>query len=183
MKKELALHFLTTLCLFIPIFLLRFLNIHDFQANLAFLVFLVGGIIGVILPDIDHLIYIYYLRPQELTSQRVFYEIRKGNFAKSWDLLSTTRSERSHLIFHTVFFQILFIILSFLVVTSSSSLIGKGLVIAFLLHLLVDEVVDLRQTGNLANWFRQIPVQLDQIQLNVYLMTNFIIILVFGILM
>ncbi len=166
MKKELALHILTTLILLIPIFLIRFLNLSNWP-------FFVGGLIGAILPDIDHIIYVYYLRPYEVTSQRVMYEAKKGDLWRTWDLLSSTRSERANLILHTVFFQIVFLLLSFLVVSSSSSLLGKGLVLAFLLHLLVDEIMDLRSTGSLANWFKNIPIQLDATQLNIYLIANF----------
>ncbi len=177
MKKELALHFLTSIILFVVISLLR--N----YLNIIFWPLWVGALVGTVLPDIDHLIYVYYLRPHELTSQRIMYAAGKGQLQESWHLLATTRSERTNLILHTVTFQILFVVLSFLVVTSSSSLLGRGLVIAFLLHLLVDEVIDLKQNGNLSNWFRQIPLQLDSLQLNVYLITNLAIILVFGILL
>jgi hypothetical protein len=176
MKKELALHILTTLLLLIPIFLLRYLNINNWP-------FFVGGLIGAILPDIDHIIYVYYLHPYEVTSQRVMYEAKKGNLQKTWDVLSSTRTERTNLILHTVTFQVFFLILSFLVVTSSGSILGKGLVLAFLLHLFVDEIIDLKETGTLANWFRQVPIQLDKMQLNIYLLANFIIILIFGLVM
>lgn len=183
MRKELALHVFTTIILFILIFLLRYLNIHDFIANVSYWPFWVGGLIGAILPDIDHVIYVYYLRPYEVTSQRVMYEAQKGNLVQSWNLLSVTRSERTNLILHTVLFQCLFVILSFLIITSSGSLFGRGLVLAFLLHLIVDEVIDLRVTGNLTNWFKNIPIGLDKMQMNIYLFVNFMIILVFGFLM
>jgi hypothetical protein len=176
MRKELALHFLTTLILIIPIFLLRYFNLSNWP-------FLLGALIGTILPDIDHVVYVYYLRPYEVTSQRVMYDVKKGKLMESWNLLSNTRSERNNLILHTILFQILFLVLSFLVVTSSPSLLGKGLVLAFLLHLLVDEYLDLKQTGNLTNWFKNIPIQLDRLQLNIYLIANFIIILIFGFLL
>ena len=183
MKKELAQHFLSTLILFISIFLFRYLNIHLLSANLSFLPFLAGGIIGTILPDVDHIIYVYYLRPYEVTSQRVMYDVKKGNLRESWNLLAATRSERTNLILHTVTFQLLFLLLSFLVITSSASLLGRGLVIAFLLHLFVDEVVDLRASGNLTNWFKNIPIQLDQTQLSIYLIVNFSAILLFAFLL
>ena len=183
MKKELAQHFFTTIILFIPIFLLRYLNIHLLSANLSFIPFLIGGLIGTVLPDIDHIIYVYYLRPYEVTSQRVMYDVKKGNLSESWNLLSSTRSERTNLILHTVTFQLLFVLLSFLVISSSGSMLGRGLVLAFLLHLFIDEMIDLKANGNLSNWFRQIPIQLDRMQLNIYLIANLFVILIFGFLM
>lgn len=177
MKKELALHFLTSIILFVSLSLLR--N----YLNLSFWPLWVGALIGTILPDIDHIIYVYYLRPHELTSQRIMYAAGKGQLLASWHLLASTRSERTNLILHTVTFQILFVVLSFLVVTSSGSLLGRGIVVAFLLHLLVDEILDLRQNGNLTNWFNQIPIQLDRTQLNFYLIANLAAVLIFGVLL
>lgn len=177
MKKELALHFLVVIIFFVLVsFLRKYLD-------LSYWPFWAGAIIGTILPDADHFIYVYFLRPYELTSQRVMYEAQKGNLLQSWGILSSTRSERTNLILHTVIFQVLFIILGFLVISSSKSLLGRGLVLAFLLHLLTDEVLDLRQTGNLNTWFKNFPITLDRLQLNIYLISNFVIILVFGFLM
>ncbi len=183
MKKELALHLLTTLILLVIIFIFRYLNLQSLTANLSYLPFLVGGIIGSILPDIDHLIYVYYLRPYEVTSQRVMYDVQKGNLRQTWNLLSATRGERVNLILHTVLFQILFLVLSFLVITSSASLLGRGLVLAFLLHLFVDEVLDLKANGNIANWLKNIAIELNNSQIKYYLTANFIVILIFGFLM
>jgi hypothetical protein len=183
MKRELALHFLASIILFVPIIVLRYLNIHVLANNLSWLPLVIGVIIGTILPDVDHIIYVYYLRPYEVTSQRVMSEIRRGQLMQSWDLLSATRSERTNLIFHTAWFQVLLIALAFLAVSSSSSLMGRGLVIAFLLHLVVDEVMDLRQMGNLANWFKNIPLELDSVQLKVFIALNFAVVLIFGFLM
>lgn len=183
MKKELAQHFFGLIILFVLIFIFKFFNIHQLSANLVFVPYLIGGIIGTILPDIDHVIYVYYLRPYEVTSQRVMYEVNKGNLWQSWDILSKTRSERTNLIFHTILFQVLFLILGFLVLSSSSSLLGRGLMVSFLLHLFIDQIIDLRENGNLVNWFKNIPVTLDKMQLNIYLIANFAIILLFGFLM
>ncbi len=176
MRKELALHLLTTLILIIPIFIFRYLSLNNWPL-------FAGALIGTVLPDIDHIIYVYYLRPYEVTSQRVISDVQRGNLKESWNLLSSTRNERVNLILHTVMFQVLFLILSFLVVSSSGSLFGRGLVLAFLLHLFVDEIVDLHANGNLLNWFKNIPFQLDQLQLNIYLISNFAIILIFGFLL
>jgi hypothetical protein len=183
MKKELALHFITLIILFIVISLFKAVLTGQISYILSFWPFWLGGIIGTILPDVDHIIYVYYLRPYEVTSQRVMQGVQSGNLWQSWNLLSETRGERTNLILHSVVFQILFVVLSFLVLSSSGNLLGKGLVVAFLLHLFVDEILDLRAIGNLTNWFKQIPIQLDNTQLNIYLITNAVIILFFGFLL
>lgn len=183
MKRELSTHFLASIILFVPIIILRYLNIHVLAENISWLPFVGGMIVGTVLPDVDHVIYVYYLRPYEVTSQRVMSDVRGGKLMQSWDLLSATRSERSDLIFHTAWFQVFFIALTFLVVSSSGSLFGRGLTISFLLHLAVDEMIDLRQVGNLANWFKNIPLQLDSVQLKAYIFFNFAAVLIFGFLM
>ena len=53
-----------------------------------------GGALGLFLPDLDHLVYIFFLGPQELTSQRVVYLIRNRNFRGAVSLLFDTRAER-----------------------------------------------------------------------------------------
>lgn len=179
MKKELALHFLISIIFCLPVFILRYLFLINGQL-LSAVLFWVGVIIGTLLPDLDHLIYVYFLRPTDLTSQRVMYQAQKGNISESLNLLSNTNSERTNLILHTILFQIVFLLLSFLVITSSASLLGRGLVIAFLLHILFDEIKDRQKDPSLSAWFKNIPIRLDQMQLNIYLIANAVIIFLFG---
>lgn len=114
--------------------------------------FWIGGIVGNFLPDLDHLIYAYFLRPHELTSQRVGYLVGQRRLIDGLRLLAVTRSERTKLIFHTAGFQLIFLVLTFLVVTSSGSLLGRGVVLAFFLHLLVDQAIDFMEGAD-RNWF------------------------------
>lgn len=151
MKKEILTHILAALFFTLVTIVLKGLF------NLSYWPFIPGIILGTILPDIDHLIYVLYLAPQELTSQRVIYGLKRAEFLKTWEILAVTRNERKHLILHTVVFQIVFLVLSFLIITSSGSIFGRGLVTAFLLHLVVDETIDLSTIGNLANWFYNLP--------------------------
>lgn len=131
--------------------------------DLAYWPFWVGMIIGTILPDVDHFIYVYLLSPTDLTSQRVSHALSKREIWNSISLLYDTRRERSKLIFHTAWFQVLFVALAFFVSTSSGSTIGLGLVLAFSLHILVDQLVDLVETRNLDSWFRGffLSIQMD----------------------
>ncbi len=98
---------------------------------------------GTLLPDLDHILYVYLLRPQEYVSQRFNHMIGQRDLWGSLSLLAETRNERTKLIFHTALFQVIFLVFAFLVVTSSGSVLGRGIVLAVVLHLIVDEVVDL----------------------------------------
>lgn len=175
MKKDLATHFSFAIALF------ALITLFNRWFSLDYIPFWVGGIIGTLLPDVDHLIYAYVLKPHEVTSQRVASLISQRQVGKTWDLISATRTERKDLIFHSATFQLLFVVFAFLVITSSGSILGSGIVLAFLLHLLIDQVMDLVETGSVNVWFERFPFQLDSEQKRYYLVANGLIILVLSI--
>lgn len=166
-KKHLSYYFLGTLILFALVSLLR-----GWYTSPVFIAFWAGGAIGAILPDIDHLIYVYFMRPQEVTSQRVMNLMQQKKVSATFDLLYRTQSERSKLVFHSAGFQFLFTVLALLVVTSSGSLFGRGLVLAFLLHLSIDQYFDLK-SGNFMTWFSNLPLKLKQKDQPLYWMAAF----------
>src|SRR4030042_2433138 len=173
MKKEILIHFLFLISFFI------FITLIKNWLKLFYWPLWIGGLVGTILPDLDHLIYVYFLSPQDLNSQRVNYLIGERNILKSIELLYETRYERAKSILHTAYFQIIFLILTFLVIFSSGSLFGKGLVMAFSLHLIIDEIIDLNTFNNLDNWFKQIPIVLDKQKYTIYWAANLIILFIF----
>ncbi len=177
MKKEILIHFLSAIVFFALLSLVRnWLNIN-------YLPLWIGALLGTILPDVDHLIYIYYLKPYELTSQRAIYGVQKGRLWETLNLLASTRQERKELIFHQNYFQIIFVVFAFLILTSSSSLIGRGIVLGFLVHLVVDQFVDLMKLGNIDNWFTKFNFHLDKQQQTFYFIGNLLVVLVMGVLL
>ena len=174
MKKDLLIHFVYMIAFFVLI------SLYKDWIRLEFLPFWFGGILGTLLPDIDHLIYIYVIKPGEATSQKVTDMLSKRQVFKSWDLLATTRGERKELIFHSGYFQFIFIIFALLIITSSGSLLGRGLVLAFMLHLLIDQVIDLMEGGNFDAWFEKLPFALDAEQKCWYLIANGFTFMIFG---
>lgn len=177
MKKELFIHYSFLISFFILV------SLFKGWLDVSYWPFWIGGIIGNILVDVDHFIYIYFLKPYELTSKRVDYMIGKRNVRGSLNLLADTREERKDLIFHTIFFQLLFFVLTFLVVTSTDSILGRGIVFAFSLHLLVDQAVDLMEIGNLNNWLKFLPLKLEEDKHGVYWISSFILLLFFAFLL
>jgi len=173
-RKEILNHIIAALLLTILVVVVKG------WFDLSYWTIFLGAALGTILPDIDHVIYVYFLAPQELTSQRVGYMVSKKDFWGAVKLLAETRSERRELIFHTVFFQLIFLILTFFVITSTGSVFGRGLVLAFSLHLLMDQVVDLRQVGNLENWLYSSPLKVPAPQTKAYLWAIFAVLLIFG---
>ena len=96
---------------------------------------LAGGFVGLLFPTFDHLLHIFALFPQELTSQRVLNLVRYKQYKEAIFLIYDTSEERKNLMFHTTLFQIIFAILTFWVVSSSGSLFARGLVLSYFLSL------------------------------------------------
>lgn len=99
-----------------------------------------GGIIGSAIPDLDHIIYVFFLGPQDLTSQRIVYLIRNKSFMGALKLLVETRAERTELVLHSNLFVTITVILVFWMFTSSGSTLGIGLVLGMAVHLLLDRL-------------------------------------------
>ncbi len=181
MRKELFVHFAFLISFFVLV------SLFKKWISLSYWPFWVGGILGTILPDVDHFIYVYFMNPQELTSQRVNSLMQNKDLIGSLNLLADTKYERSGFIFHTTFFQSIFFVLTFLVVSSSGSLFGRGLVLAFSLHLVIDQFVELMQTGSLTNWTQRInfpPIAgLEKEKVVLYWAGALILVLIFGFLL
>jgi hypothetical protein len=117
--------------------------------SLAYWPYWLGGLIGLVLPSLDHIVYVFFQRPYELTPQRVRALWEQKNYRGAILLLYQTRSERTNLIFHSLLFQAIFVILTFWVVSSSGSPIGRGVVLSFYLNLLLDEITNpIRRESN-----------------------------------
>ena len=136
MKLDILKRFICVACLVILTSLVKS------WLSLTYWPYWLGAVIGLLLPSLDHLIYVFYLRTYELTPQRIKVLVQQKNYAGAISLLYQTRGERINLIFHAYFFQIIFAVLTFWVVSSSGSLLGRGLVLSFYLNLLLDIVAD-----------------------------------------
>ncbi|MGA3291550.1 MAG: hypothetical protein ABSC49_00165 [Candidatus Microgenomates bacterium] len=177
MRRDLFIHFSFWIFFFVALSLVRGFLVLDYWP------FWLGGLVGVILPDIDHLIYVFFMSPQDLTSQRVNFLLGKKEVGRAIELLYETRSERKGLIFHTIFFQVIFLALTFWLMSSSVSIFGKGLVLSFSLHLLVDQLIDLTELKNLDNWKGIFPVNFNFRQSETYFGVVIFLICIMGFLM
>ncbi len=177
MKRELFIHFSFWIFLFVLVAIVK----HYF--NLNFWQFWVGGMVGVILPDIDHFIYVFFIKPTDLTSQRINYLLNKKQLSRSVELLYETRDERKGLAFHTIVFQLIFFALTFWMFSSSTSIFGRGMTLSFLFHMSVDQLIDLNDTGSLDNWFADLPFKFDLKQSRTYWIISTALVLLLGFVM
>lgn len=114
-----------------------FLTLANSLYSLNYWPLYVGGMLGLFLPNLDHLLHVFILSPQELTSLRVIALLKNKQIKEALNLLYDTREERKDLMFHTILFQIIFTVLTFWVVSSSGNLFGRGLVLAYFLNLTI----------------------------------------------
>lgn len=174
MKKQIIIYYASFLIFFSLVSIAR--NLFD----PVYIAFWVGGFIGAILPDVDHLIYVYFLKPHELTSQRAVRMMSHRKLLDTFNLLASTRNERTQLIFHTAMFQLIFALLTFFVVSSSGSLFGRGLVFAFSLHLLVDQYLDFTSVGNMSHWFKGLSFNFDKDKSVIYWTAMALLLVIFA---
>src|SRR5258706_4944142 len=174
MRRELFRHFSFWFALFVFVAVVK----HYFALN--YTLFWLGGLLGVVLPDLDHLIYVYFIKPTDLSSQRINYLLNKKELMRSIDLLYETRAERNGLIFHTILFQAIFFVLTFWILSSSGSYFGMGLALSFLFHLSVDQLLDLDNLKNIDSWFTNLPFKWDFKQSKTYWIVSMAIVVLIG---
>ncbi len=135
MRRVFFIHF----AFFVSVFILFAL----FRGWLSFpyWTFWVGGVLGTIIPESDQLLYVFFINPQELSSQRVVFLIKNRNFLGALRLLFETKGERHDLIFHTNTFLFVSGILFFWILTSSGNVLGFGLILGLTLDLLLDRLI------------------------------------------
>jgi hypothetical protein len=88
-------------------------------------------------------------------------------------LLYETAGERTNLAFHTLNFQLIFIVLTFWIISSSGSYFGKGLVLAFFLSLFLQ---------NLRKYLNKEILFVDIDKTRIYFIANILFLIIFAIL-
>lgn len=171
------------------ILLLILLTLIKRWFNFSFALVWLGVIAGYYLPFIDYLFYAYILRPDSEVSKNIRSMISIRNLIsikKVKELIiyiNETREQREKLIVHTAYFQVVFMLLTFYVLSSSGSLFGRGLVYGFSLKLLVGQVLQFLQTKEISKWFSEMPISMDQHKTKVYLYANGLVLLVFSLML
>ena len=175
-KKEIISHFLVTLAWLVVISLLRWY----LKWNLVWL--WLGGFVGTFLLDIDHFFYWFFYHPEKEDSKIALELWKKGDFRKLVMLMAEYHTTHTRLIFHTALFQVIFLIFSFFIFTTSGSFFAAGLVAGMNLHLLKDEWGEIleKKGEHLNDWlFWQVKRKISLREQGIYLI---IVSLVFGLL-
>jgi hypothetical protein len=173
MKKYLITHFLSVAVFFLLVTLYRRLGIEDSIA------FWLGGAVGVVAPDLDFVVRNYFLKYRDLSSQES--DFIKRSPLQMWKLFVEQKENYyPDLVFHTARFQVVFAIFSFWVISSTSSVFAFGVVLGVFLHILVDELLDIRSGRGIKAWFGGSGLGLDMRGEKVYILVQSFILFLFG---
>ena len=150
LQGEILSHLLVTFIYFLLVSILRW------KLDFSLFWLWVGALLGTFFLDLDHLLYWFYLHPDEPDSQeaqRVWREKRTEGLGELKEILEKSHHTHLRLIFHTAVFQVVLIILAFYIVSSGGSILASSFVMAINLHLLKDEwsVYKVDRTG-LVDW-------------------------------
>jgi hypothetical protein len=114
---------------------------------------LLGGFIGYWLLILDQVLDIYYAHPETQLAQYVRYYLNKGHYRWIVKVLKGRRHDQPRLTFRSAVFQVLWLGLAIFALTSTSSLLGKAVVMGLGLHLLLNEWEDyLANPETLRSW-------------------------------
>ena len=142
-----------------------------------------GAILGYYLPFIDHLFYAYVLRPNSEISGNIRSLVSIKKIKKLIAYVNETKDQRDKLIIHTAYFQVVFSLLTFFILSSSGSLFGRGLVYGFCLKLLVEELYEYFNKKDLGRWFSEMNIKPDTHAIKVYLYANGLVLLIFSLML
>ena len=163
----------------ISIILLILLSLYRWKLDLSFVFLWLGGLTGSLILYSDYLFQALLIHPELSVSQDAKKLFAEKKYQEAVFLIYKRKEEIQKFTFHTIFFQIIFTFFSFFVISSTVSHFGQGLVLCALLHLLYEQVLDLRKTGRLSDyWFAKINVYLPVERQKLYVGGMVIILLI-----
>ncbi|NMC36550.1 hypothetical protein GYA49_05905 [Candidatus Beckwithbacteria bacterium] len=136
-----------------------------------------GGGLGYMVLYADRLVDLYFANPDTELAYYVKAYFAKKQFKKGWQLLMYNKRLQKHLTFRSALFQVVWVLLAFFTISSTSSLFGKGFVLGLGLHLLLDEWQDFVSNKDyLRTWlFWQINKTISDQELQIYLIVMTVI--------
>jgi len=134
-----------------------------------------GFILGVLIPDVDHLIYWLVRAPAQSVSQQALEFWNQRRFKNLLHLIRVHGPTHDNLIFHHFFGHTVITILSFFIFSSTSNLFVQSLTLAINLHLFLDVYEDWKfRPAHLQAWlFAREPKQLPLTHLKYYVIIFF----------
>ncbi len=162
-RKELITHSLITFIYF------TFISLFNFHLGFSLLFLWFGALLGTFLLDLDHVLIALDKENKTWWAEKFRFLWQKRKYKEAIFHLAESHLEHSNLVFHSVLFQPVLLIIAFFVLTSTGSLLGSGLVMSMNLHLLKDEWHSFLAKGEIGFLFWQIKKKIDRDSQRVYL--------------
>lgn len=162
MKKELRNHFIPLGLVFLITSLFWISNKVSFD---QYIFLSIGLAFGSFFLDFDHIIYWFYIRPNTEESRTAQSIIKSKKIFTALRFFNQTHKGHTNLVFHHFFFQVILVLISFFVYTSSKNTIVLSFLLALNIHILVDEIEDfIYQPKHLQDWLfareeKQLPIE------------------------
>ncbi len=169
--------------------LLVILTLAKSWFNYSFAFVWLGVLTGYYFPFLDYVFYAYIIRPDAEVSRNIRSKISAGNLVslrKNKELISFIEAQASKFekfTIHTAYFQVVFVIVTFFILSSSTSFFGRGMVYGIFLALFAEQTLAFLRTKNINRWFADTPFLLDYHQTKVYLYANAFVLLIFTIML
>ena len=174
LRKLLLQRFLITLGWLALMSVLRWRYYLSFgYETLNLIAFVMGGIVGAALIDLDHWLYLLVAHPQHPDTLKLKGMFKERHYREALGYFYETRSSRTRLAFHSALFQPVLYLAAFFILTSTKSHFGAAMIMVMGLHLVWEEM---RQTLTgqeeyLKKWlFWQIEVNLTNRQVKAFVL-------------
>jgi hypothetical protein len=132
------------------------------ELNWRVLLLWLGGFVGLALYNLDHLAYLLWQAPEDSAAIEFRQLVSQRRFKEGLFLLIKTADQRKRLVGHSVIFQGVLVALTFFAVSSTASLLGKGLVMGLFLYSLINQALLLLAGHDLSSWFWQVQTRLSK---------------------
>ena len=133
------------------IILFLIVAVFRFKYPLWLLFFGLGGVLGTFIFELEGLIYCVLLEPEEQISKDVSVLLANKKIKEAFGVIEARKFEIKSRVFHTFLFQVIFVILTLYVLTSTASATASGVCLFAYLYLLKDQAEDLSR-GSLVGW-------------------------------
>ena len=146
-KREFWREFVSHLGVTVVYWLIVSLFTRSFSLN-----FWLGGIVGMPILDIDHLLYLF-INSEEKSCKKFFRIWREKKYQKAiFYLVSLHKNDNKKKLLHNGFFGMVWAVLCLLVLIMNKGLFQMGLMLSVYLHLLKDITEDLGDMEHLKAW-------------------------------
>jgi hypothetical protein len=134
----------------------------------------VGAIIGILLPDLEYILYAYFIDPSVQTSSDIRAFLRSKNIKGFVSYIDTKEYSFGEMSVHSVLF--LFVLMIFVIYAGAGNafILVKGLALSMYITLVYSAFIELYKTKTLKRWFWMLKISMNTSQYSAFLIVMFL---------